>query len=331
MATTLLTPVGRIVWGNPAKPRIKKDDKTKHPILRDGKQVEQWAFGVAFEKSVFNTQIWPAMMAEAQTVYPQGFPPAFSWKFKDGDTVDRAGKPYSAREGYAGCFVLGISTEAFAPPIYRYENNAYRQINPDEIKCGDYVALNLNIKANKPVDVSHTPGLYINPNGIELVGFGTEIVSAGADANEMFGAAGQRQAHALPPGASAAPVSSAPANVGMPVQAANGMPAGMPTAAPVVHAAPPVVPPAPVAPVAPPAPVAFPPAGWTAHPSAPGFYYQGQTVLSEADLRAQSAPAAPVAPPLPPAAHDFVQAAQGMPAQPANGLPAGMPGMPAPR
>ena len=74
-----------------------------------------------------------------------------------------------------------------------------------------------------------------------------------------------------------------------------------PVAAPVA----PPVPPAP--PVAPPAPVAveFPPAGWTAHPSSPGYYYSGQNVLSEADLRAQSVPAAPAAPagpPLPPAA-----------------------------
>jgi len=35
------------------------------------------------------------------------------------------------------------------------------------------------------------------------------------------------------------------------------------------------------------APVAnsFPPEGWIAHPSATGFYYKGQEVLSEADLR----------------------------------------------
>lgn len=43
----------------------------------------------------------------------------------------------------------------------------------------------------------------------------------------------------------------------------------------------------PRAPVAPPPPVAaFPPAGWTLHPSSPGWYYLGQKVVSEADLRA---------------------------------------------
>ena len=45
-------------------------------------------------------------------------------------------------------------------------------------------------------------------------------------------------------------------------------------------------PPPPAAAAAPPAP--FPPAGWTAHPTAPGYFYRGQEVLSEADLRARA-------------------------------------------
>lgn len=36
-----------------------------------------------------------------------------------------------------------------------------------------------------------------------------------------------------------------------------------------------------------PADPAFPPEGWAAHPTAPGFYYKDQEVLSEADLRAK--------------------------------------------
>lgn len=53
---------------------------------------------------------------------------------------------------------------------------------------------------------------------------------------------------------------------------------------------PPAVPPAPhtgyMEPPAPPV-ADFPPAGWLPHPSAPGFYYKGQEVLSEAQLRAK--------------------------------------------
>lgn len=46
----------------------------------------------------------------------------------------------------------------------------------------------------------------------------------------------------------------------------------------------PTPPPPPVA-----APAPFPPAGWTLHPSAPGYYYCGQEVLTEAALRAKVA------------------------------------------
>lgn len=44
-----------------------------------------------------------------------------------------------------------------------------------------------------------------------------------------------------------------------------------------------VVPPPPAT-----APAAFPPAGWAAHPTAPGWFFKGQEVVSEADLRAKA-------------------------------------------
>lgn len=46
--------------------------------------------------------------------------------------------------------------------------------------------------------------------------------------------------------------------------------------------------------------VDFPPAGWLAHPSAPGHFYKGQEVLTEAALRAKYPPAPPVAVQAPP-------------------------------
>lgn len=207
------TPVGRIVWGHPMKPTVKKDLNTNQPIIRDGQQVRQWAFGVAIPKDQFGA-LFAQMQQEAIIAYPNGVPGNFSWKFKDGDGVDRQGQPYSAREGWAGHYVLTISTEAFQPPCFKYENGQYRQIAENEIKTGDYVVVNLDIKSNVPTNRTHTPGLYINPNVIELVGYGTEIKgTGGVDPNAAFG--GQR--HQLPPGASATPISSAPAGVGMPM------------------------------------------------------------------------------------------------------------------
>lgn len=207
----LQTPVGRLVWGNPAKSKPKTDQRTKQPVIKDGKQVEQWAFGVAFAKHDFDQHIRPLLEQEARTAYPHGVPPAFSWKYKDGDSIDRSGKPYSLREGYAGHYVVNISTEAFSPPIYKNEGGKYRQVAPEEIKTGYYVALNLNAKVNVPTDPSHTPGLYINPNALELVAYGPEIHNT-ANPDELFGG---RQ-YQLPPGASMTPVAST-GNVGMPI------------------------------------------------------------------------------------------------------------------
>lgn len=118
-------------------------------------------------------------------------------------------------------------------------------------------------------------------------------------------------------GAGQAAHAPAPA-AGWPAAAApGGWPAGTPDAA----AAAPSIPTPPAAPVAPPAPVAaaFPPAGWLPHPASPGWFYSGQDVKSEADLRAMAAPA-PAAPPAAPA----------MPAAPAWGGGAAAPAAAAP-
>lgn len=133
------------------------------------------------------------------------------------------------------------------------------------------------------------------------------------------GAVGAITAPVIPP-VGAAPAGWAPSPVATPVAApAAWTPpaAAQPwaTAPPVATAIP--VAPSPVAtPVALPVVAAFvPPAGWLVHPTAPGYYYMGQEVLTEAQLaaRVQSpvvAPpvAAPVAAPV--ANHASVAAAQ---------------------
>lgn len=209
MATQVITPVGRLVWGHPAKTKAKTDQRTRQPIMKDGKPVEQWAFGIAFSKQDFSNGIWPAMSAEIRTGYPSGPPQVFAYKYKDGDTNDRQGKPYSTREGYAGNIVLTVSTEAFAPPIYKIgPNGQYVQLKPEEIKTGDYVVLVANLQVNVPPQGSqNTPSIYINPVAILHVGYGMEIVNV-VDPTTLFGATPQFQ---LPPGASLTPL--APPNM----------------------------------------------------------------------------------------------------------------------
>lgn len=233
---------GRIVWGHPGKAQIKKDARTKAPKLdKEGKQVQQWVFGLAIPKQNFFAQCLPFMQQEAATAFPHGVPQNFSWKYKDGDGIDGAGKRYGDREGYAGHCVLTISTEAFAPQLFKFENGVYRQLAPEEMKCGDYVAVKINCKFNG-AQSPNTPGLYINPNGIVHIGYGPEIVSSGQDPEEMF--AGYQ--FTLPAGASATPL--------MPTAPMPG--AMMPQTAPAPqYGAPQGYPPAPAQPAYAPAPV----------------------------------------------------------------------------
>lgn len=116
-------------------------------------------------------------------------------------------------------------------------------------------------------------------------------VAVGAVAGQNIPVSLQTAAPPLPPVVTPAP---APA----PAVVSNVVPMPV-TAAP---APAPVPPPAPVPVAPPPAPAAFPPAGWTAHPNAAGYYYMGQEVLTEVALRARyEAPAAPAPAAVPPA------------------------------
>lgn len=220
------TGVGRIVWGHPNKSQHKRDQQN-NVVMKDGKPVEVWNFGLAIPRQHFETVIWPAMSAEAATAFPNT-PPSFSWKFKDGDNgIDRQGKRLSEREGYAGHYVLSISTEAFAPTVVQFNpaTGQYRQMSPEEIKCGDYVATKVQLKVNVPTNSSHTPGLYVNPVLIDFAGYGQPIVSANApDPNATFGG----RTYALPPGASATPIAAAPGFTPPGAQPMPGAPAPMP-------------------------------------------------------------------------------------------------------
>lgn len=215
---------GRIVWGHPLKSQPKVDQQ-KQPVIRNGVQVQQWAFGVAFDKAVFQQSIAPMMQAEVATKYPNGTPPQFSWKIKDGDSVDRKGVPYANRPGHAGCIILTVSTEAFAPPVLKPNGaGGWIQMNEQEIKCGDYVALVIDAVVNVPTNASHTPGLYINPKAVIFCGYGEEIKPiASFDPSSI-----PQVQYQLPPGASLTP--TVPQGVGIPgtAPAAQPMPGMVP-------------------------------------------------------------------------------------------------------
>lgn len=215
--TVFTTPPARIVWGHPLKSKPKTNQKTKQKVLNDQQQeIPVWAFGLSWENHIFQQQILPYLQQEVGKAFPNGVPNDFSWKIKTESDVDSKGVPLGQREGYAGCTVLSCSTELKAPECYkRNPNGAFMQIAENEIKTGDFVVAELSIKNNA------SPGIYVNPNMVCLVGIGDAIASFEADPNSAFA----NVDFTVPQGAQpvqniqqiTTPPVNAPANAGMPV------------------------------------------------------------------------------------------------------------------
>lgn len=204
---------GRIVWTSGKtvfEPKIKLDQNTRQPrIDKNGKQMLEYGFGLAVRKDILAQsgpgqpgEIWAAVHAEAQSMYQGGqIPPSFAMKFKDGDGVDHEGKPFNMREGHAEHVVFAMTT-SIAPKFYKWENG--NVLISEGIKCGDYVNVQVNIKAH-PAFGAGKAGLYLNPNFVQFLGHGKEIINA-PSGDQIFGTV----APPLPPGASATPLAPNP-------------------------------------------------------------------------------------------------------------------------
>lgn len=233
---------GRIVWvsGDLFRGRAKTDFNTRQPIIdpRTGTPSMEYGFGLAVPKSVLNQtaqgqpgEIWAAIHEEAYSLYPsRQLPPSFAMKFKDGDGIDDKGVSFAQREGYAGHLVFALTTQL---PIkfFRFENGQNILIN-EGIKCGDYVNVQLSVKAH-PAKGQGKPGLYLNPNAVQFLGYGKEIINM-PSGDQLFGT----QAPAVPQGASLTPI--APAGFITPTAAPQpmGQAYGQPQAAPTTSALP---------------------------------------------------------------------------------------------
>lgn len=235
-------PAGRIVGGDPNKFEQAIDYYTKQPKTdKNGQPVKEHRIDLAIPKAEFMQNVWPYIVQEVAKVYPQyanANPEQlemtrFAWKIINGDSPacpQGSNVPYNTRDGYKGCYVIKIRTSAFCPSTYKFENGAYRKVEANEVKTGDYVVASVNLTVHTEKD----GGIYWNPNAYELVGYGQAIKgSINADPMKLFGG----QASAVPAGASATPISSAPATAQMPMpQQPMAMP--MAPAAPAMPQAP---------------------------------------------------------------------------------------------
>lgn len=238
---------GRIVQGDPNELKGRTDPKTRQPKMRldpttnQMVQVVQVFVAIAIPKVAAQRLVVPGtpsfeevkaiLDADARAAWPQFFNgqrpqglqfpaslpidctnPKFANKIIDGDGFDENGQPNSAKEGWAGCWVVKCAN-GFAPKVMEWTASGWVETihTGRKVKCGDYVTVSGDCVSNKSTE---SPGMYMN---FDTVGFeqeGAFIASANSvDPNQALGQRG-----APPAGTTAAP----PANAGA---ATTGQPA----------------------------------------------------------------------------------------------------------
>lgn len=184
---------GRIVWGAPSKTKDK--DKAGKPLTtKSGAPRIKCDFGVAIPKAgttVFWQTPWGAeIYGVALASFPHLFDPAtkqllpgrkFSFKVTDGDSniPNENGRRPCDQEGYQGCWVVSFGS-SFVPRCVRYENGAWADINPDQIKTGHEVEIAGSVDSNGDAQKS---GVYVNHGLVAHAGILPEIISQGVDPN----------------------------------------------------------------------------------------------------------------------------------------------------
>lgn len=219
--TKRLSPIGRIVQGNPLTENLQYDDRTKQPKLdKHGQHQKNWYINVAFDKRDPDTQAMIGeIYAEAARAFPQLFPQGvnfsapnfgcvradFAAKVVDGDGMDPNGQPHSKKEGWAGHWIVKISTYAGAMRCVNGLQNNAPITDPEQIHTGNFVRVALDFKSNGWAgEAASKPGLYMNPDLVQLAGYGQKIVG-GPDANVVFA----QPAGFVPQGMSTTPVGGA--------------------------------------------------------------------------------------------------------------------------
>jgi hypothetical protein len=235
MKSEFLTPVGRLVQGDPFEAQTK--NMQGQPLMTlTGQPTQRYFIAVAFRKDDPGfAALWATIEAAGRGSFPTMNIPApwdpacrFSWKVMDGDGIDDNGKQNANKEGFVGHWIVKFQS-SFAPKCFHAGHYApHEQIqDPKAIRRGYFVRVAGTVEGNGN---QQKPGVYVNLNMVELAGVGPEITS-GPDASSVFGGS----APVLPAGASPLPMHAAAPVAALPLP----MPA---SALPVVPGAVPVMP-----------------------------------------------------------------------------------------
>lgn len=214
MPFSTITPVGRIVQGNPLVGNQVKDDHGALVFNQDGTPKLSYYMGLAISKQdPAAQQLIAKIDAEARAAWPNLFDPAtgecrdkkFSIKYFDGDGFDHNGKAFAEREGMADHWIIRLQSNY---PLRSYDGMAgnVEITDPERIYRGCYAVAAIEVKTNGATG-TNTRGLYINSQGVQMVGHGERILG-GANPDELFGAAGAAipQGAYVPAGMSTTPV-----------------------------------------------------------------------------------------------------------------------------
>jgi len=218
MTANNLSPIGRIVQGNPTKQYSrpeKPDDKKYFCALAIEKTNPDWprfyqtllaAAKEGWGENSFGP--FPGVMNNPVDANSQYHRAKFSWKIVDGDSQvpNTSGVAPCQKEGWAGCWVVSFSSKLLPTFCRVVGNKAEPTTDTNYIKTGDYAQIYFTTKGNGFKD---NPGIYVNLGACLLVGYG-EAIQTGKTTEEMFGQTVNLQ-H-MPAGASLTPVAVNPAN-----------------------------------------------------------------------------------------------------------------------
>ena len=223
--TDFLTPVGRLVQGDPFKGNTtdaKGNPMTTKTGPNKGQPRTEYYVAIAIAK---NDPGVDALIATIKGAAAADMPgsvglPHFAFKYEDGDSTvpNKKNKRPCDREGWPGNWIFKLST-GFSPKCYT-AGGASVLTDPTSIKRGYYVRVSGSVRGNGDAE---NPGVYLNLSMVEFIAFGEELTS-GPDGAQVFGSA---PAAVLPAGASATPI--APTTTPAPAPG-PGAPAPSPTA-----------------------------------------------------------------------------------------------------
>lgn len=196
---TFVTPVARLIHGHPMKQNVRMDDVTKQPVIgKDGQPVKEVYIGIAVPKgaeSDWKDTDWGKQIMMAALDAEHGYDsattrrPDFSFKVVDGDSdiPNKNGIAPNTDQYKRGHWILNLTTRIPYPCFHvgKYSPlDAIQDVNA--IKLGDYLRVNIVAKGNKP---AKSPGVYLNPNLVELSRPGEAIIreGSGPDAASVFG------------------------------------------------------------------------------------------------------------------------------------------------